>query len=232
MNYISPVDGENISQSNTQVSNTQAPNTQVSNTHASNISPVSANKKSVVRPATKQDIDLIHTRLMEAIDTSQFYSDEFKQYEKQNLNKNFLRSLFEIDPYHLMIFVADNETAGFMITSPQCGTIWLHWTYIFPEKRRASLIMAGFRSMVEHWDNGRFHKIATYTKPGNAVDVILKRYKFNLTCTLENHMFGEDYLLYERQLNKIIPGYDHGVGATGLKGHAKRFISSLLPIGR
>ncbi len=189
-------------------------------------------KKPIVRAATAADINMVHQRLMEAIDTSPFYSDKFKTFEKQRLDKDYLRALFDLDPHHLMIFIADDEPAGFMLTSPQCGSLWLHWSYIFPEKRRASLAMSGFRAMVEHWDNGRFHKIGTYTKPGNAVTAILKRYKFTLTCTLENHLFGEDYLLYERKLNKTVPGYDNGVSTPGLKGRIKKYFSSLLSSGR
>lgn len=185
-------------------------------------------KKSIVRAATAADINMVHKRLVEAIDTSPFYSDRFKIFEKQRLDIDYLRALFDLDPYHLMLFVADDEPAGFMITSPQCGSLWLHWSYIFPEKRRASLAMAGFRALVEHWDNGRFHKIATYTKPDNAVTSILTRYKFELTCELENHLFGEDYLLYERKLNKTSQGYDNGVSTPGLKGRIKSYFTSLL----
>jgi len=204
------------------------PKSGVSKTNETKAAPQSKSKKNSVRAAKGDEIDLIHLRLMEAIETSPFYSDEFKQFEKQRMSKGFLRSLYEIDPYHLMIFAADYEIAGFMITSPQCGTLWLHWSYIFPEMRRASLAMTGFRTLVEHWDNGKFHKIATYTKPGNAVSSILKRYKYELICTLENHLFGEDYLLYERKLNKTVPGYDHGVSATGLRGRIKNYIRALL----
>ena len=187
------------------------------------------NRKPVTRAATRADLPLVHERLMEAIETSPFYNDEFKKFEKQNMNMGFLHTLFNIDPYHLMLFISDEEVAGFMITSPQFGSIWLHWTYVFPEKRRASLTVSGFRNMVEHWDNGRFHKISTYTRPGNGVSAILKRYKFELTCTLENHMFGEDYLLYERKLNKAIPGYDTGVGSMGLRGRIRNLFASILP---
>jgi len=197
-----------------------------------NIKTTTSGKKSAVRAATVADINMVHLRLIEAIDTSPFYSDEFKVFEKQHMNIDYLRTLFDMDPYHLLLFVADDEPAGFMITSPQCGSLWLHWSYIFPEKRRASLVMAGFRALIEHWDNGRFHKIATYTKPGNAVTAILKRYKFELTCELENHLFGEDYLLYERKLNKTSTGYDNGVSTTGIKGKIKSYFSSLFSVGR
>ncbi|HHS83272.1 MAG TPA: GNAT family N-acetyltransferase [Devosia sp.] len=180
-----------------------------------------------VRAATLADVDLIYQRVCEVIDTSPYYSDLFKTFEKQRLNKRYLRSLIKADPWYVMVIVADDEPAGFMITSPQYGALWLHWSYIFPEKRRASLAMAGLKALIRHFDNGRFHKIATYTKPGNPAVALLHRFKFDHICTLENHIFGEDYMLFEKPLNKTEQGYDMGMGI-GLMGRIKERILSLL----
>ena len=165
---------------------------------------------------------------MEAIDTSPFYSPLFKDYEKARLTKGYLRNLVAMDPHHVMIVLSGNETAGFMISGPELGTLWLYWSYVFPEKRRATLAMASLRSFIEHWDNGRFHKIATYTRPdNNTATALMKRFKFNHVCTLEKHIFGEDYIHWERTLNKTEQGYDFGVGP-GLAGRLKSRIAKLV----
>ena len=184
-------------------------------------------KKSVIRPATMDDVDLIHARLMEAIETSPYYTERFKKFEKQRMGKRYLRTLISVDPYHVIVCVADDKPAGFMISSPQYGALWLHWSYIFPEMRRASLAMAGMRAFIAHWDNGKFHKVSTYTKTGNPAVALLKRFKFSLTATLEKHIFGEDYLLYELPLNKTEEGYDEGTGM-GRLGRLKARIRAML----
>ena len=100
----------------------------------------------------------------------------------------------------------DGETVGFMISGPELGTLWLYWSYLFPEHRKSGVAMAAMRTFLEHWDNGRFHKVATYTKPGNDVAAaIMKRFGWSHTATLEQHIFGEDYLLYEHKFQKADP---------------------------
>ena len=165
-----------------------------------------------IRAATRADLAVIHPRLMEAIKTSPYYSDEFKAYEMGRLTKGHLNALIEADPWHVAVMQMKGEAAGFMISGPELGTLWLYWSYVFPEKRKSGMALQAMRNFIEHWDNGRFHKIATYTKTGNEVaEAIMLRFGFAKIATLENHIFGEDYLLFEHKLTKTAEGYDHGV---------------------
>jgi RimJ/RimL family protein N-acetyltransferase len=181
-----------------------------------------------LRAATRGDLSLIHTRLMEAIRTSPYYSDEFKAYETRRLTRGYLEALLEADPWHIAIMQHKGEVAGFMISGPELGTLWLYWSYVFPEKRKSAMALLAMRNFIQHWDNGRFHKVATYTKPGNdAAAAIMERFGWALTATLQRHIFGEDYLLYEHPLTKTVPGYDHGA-RIGRMAQLKRSVKRLL----
>jgi len=184
-----------------------------------------------IKLATIDDLDKIHKLLHQAIDESPFYNSTFKQFEKARLTKNYLLSLHDEDPAHIINMLVDGEPCGFMISGPELGTLWLYWSYILPKHRKGLLALRGMRAFIEYWDNGRFHKIATYTKDGNRpAEMIMKRVKFKHICTLENHIFGEDYHLYERPLTKTSDGYDTGLHVAGRLGRIKRYIKKLFHI--
>lgn len=180
------------------------------------------------RAATSADIDLIHRELMDVIATSEYYNERFKAHEMGRLNKNFLRTLLALDPFHIMLMCADGVPGGAMVSGPECGAIFRYWSWVFPSHRQTKLGMFGMRAFDEHWDNGRFHKAYTFVRPENAVArMLLQRYGYKETCLLENHIFGQDYMLIEKPYTKVSEDYDNGV-SIGRLGRLKLRLGGLV----
>jgi RimJ/RimL family protein N-acetyltransferase len=187
-----------------------------------------ATPRFTTRAATADDLDLIHVELMNVIDESPHYNAEFKAWEKARLTKSYLRMLQRQDPWHVIALISEGKVGGALISGPEFGAIFRYWSWIFPAFRQTRLGMHGMRAFDEHFDNGRFHKAYTFVRPENEVALaLLRRYGYEQTCVLKNHIFGQDYCVMEKPYTKVTKGYDHGVG-TGRLGRIVGKLNELL----
>jgi RimJ/RimL family protein N-acetyltransferase len=179
------------------------------------------------RAATAADLDIIHRELMAVIEESPYYNDRFKAHESGRLSKGFLKALQDIDPYHVIVLTVDGEPGGGLVSGPEFGAIFRLWSWIFPSHRQTRLGLHGMRVFDQHWDNNRFHKAFTYVRPENEVALaLLRRYGYEQTCILKNHIFGQDYAVMEKFYTKAVDGYDSGMG--GRIEQLKRKVSALV----
>ncbi len=162
-----------------------------------------------MRPATPADIKQIRALICEAIDESPFYNAQFKAHEKVRLNEDFLLALISADPWFVPVILYKGEFAGFIVSTPELGVLWAVWVYISPRFRQTAIALTSIGFLVRHWDNGRFHKISCFVRPENTrSEAVMTHFGFERTALLRNHIFGQDYLLLERPLNKTRDGYD------------------------
>ena len=197
-------------------------------TTAATVPDAKATPRFATRAATPDDLDLIHRELMNVIDESPHYNAEFKAWEKARLTKSYLKMLQRQDPWHVIALISEGKVGGALISGPEFGAIFRYWSWIFPAFRQTRLGMHGMRAFDEHFDNGRFHKAYTFVRPENEVALaLLRRYGYEQTCVLKNHIFGQDYCVMEKPYAKVTEGYDHGVG-TGRLGRIVGRVNKLL----
>lgn len=179
------------------------------------------------RVATAADIDVIHRELMAVIEESPYYNETFKAHESGRISKSFLRALQDVDPRHVLVLTADGEPGGGLVSSPEFGAIFRMWSWIFPSHRQTRLGLHGMRIFDEVWDHDRFHKAFTWVRPENEVALaLLRRYGYEATTTLQQHLFGQDYVVMEKFYTKAIEGYDTGLG--GRIEQLKRKVGALV----
>lgn len=166
----------------------------------------------MVRAATPDDIAQIRAHLVEAIDTSPYYNDAFKNHEKARLGADFLLALISADPWYVPVICYKGKMAGFVLTTPEVGVLCATWIYVSPDFRQTAIAIAAIGSLIRHWDHGRFHKISCYVRPENTrAESVMMHFGFTQTALLRTHMFGEDYLLLERPLTKAADDYSPGL---------------------
>lgn len=163
------------------------------------------------RAARRDELGYVHARLVETIEGMESFSPEFRAFECARLSKLFLVNLHTLDPNYVRVCFTDDEMVGFIVSGPEHGTLWYYWCYVFPEVRAPKMAMVFLRQYLEYWDNGRFHKVSLYTTHSNKpARALLKRFGFEHKCDLEDHVMGQDFMLFERPLTKVQPGYDEG----------------------
>ena len=195
---------------------------------AATVADAKATPRFATRAATADDLDLIHQELQAVIQESPHYNDTFKAWESSRMTKSFLRALQKQDPWHVMALVSEGKVGGALISGPEFGSVFRYWSWIFPAFRQTRLGMHGMRAFDEHFDNGRFHKAFTWVRPENEVALaLLRRYGYEQSAFLKNQIFGQDYVVMERQYTKVTQGYDTGMG-TGRLGRFIETVSNLV----
>lgn len=183
------------------------------------------------RGATRADLDWVHTMLTHAIDTSPYYSDIFKAWEKRRMTRAFIQDLFELDPFYIIVLEVDGERAGFQVSGPDCGALFLYWSYVLEPYRRTGLAVFGMRQYIDRFNDGNWHKLTTLTRANNRPAItIMRRFGWVEVARLDSHIFGEDYLQYEYPLTKTQPGYKL-LRRTGRRGRIARQVRRLLQLG-
>ena len=163
------------------------------------------------RAARRNELSEVHEQLMRTIDNMDGFNDQFRAFEKARMSKLLLANLHSLDPDYVRVCLDGDRIAGFLIVGPEHGNLWLYWATVFPEMRDPRMAMVYMRQFVEFWDNGRFHKISNFTTPTNRPTIaLMKRFGFRHHGTLDNHVLGQGFMMFEKPLTKALPGYDSG----------------------
>jgi RimJ/RimL family protein N-acetyltransferase len=166
-----------------------------------------------LRPAKIGELRAVRRMIEDAIIESIYYSQEMKDYELRRFDLIYLHALFNVDPNFILIVQnLKGECAGFMLSGPEHGILVNYWAFIAKPYRIGSLAVRSTQSYVQFWNNQSFYKIVTFTRVDNILpQKILRKCGYIDVATLKEHYFGEDYIQFEYQLQKAIPGHILGV---------------------
>lgn len=169
-----------------------------------------------LRPALPSDAEFVHANLKVALAETFGAVPQFVKNESARFSTVYLRALIAANPAYVFIMENAGKRAGFMVSGPEHGSVVLYWSFIDPAHRKGNLALSCMSNYVKHWDNNRFHKIASYTTAENRVaQLLMRRNGFREIVKLEKHVLGQDLILFERPLNKALEGYDPPVTLNG-----------------
>ncbi|MFI5379765.1 MAG: GNAT family N-acetyltransferase [Tepidisphaerales bacterium] len=113
-----------------------------------------------------------------------------------------LRQRVKRDRDAVFVALCDRRIVGFCVNFKDDGVLMLEWYGVDPARRRHGL---GQR-LLQHLINGArrrgCHKVWCDTNADNRASAkVLSRAGFEPVCTLENHWYGQDFILWQ----KLIP---------------------------
>jgi RimJ/RimL family protein N-acetyltransferase len=165
-----------------------------------------------LRPAKAEEAEFVHAQLRAALAETFPHAPDFIAHELLRFSPAYLRALIAANPAYVFIVERPGARAGFMLSGPEQGNLVYYWGYIDPAHRKGGLALACMAQFSRHWDNGRFHKISAYTTAENRVaQLLMQRSGYRQVALLERHVFGQDLILFEKPLTKLVEGYDPGV---------------------
>lgn len=128
-----------------------------------------------------------------------YYNDAAKRSEIAKYGPEELRASIAEDPDSVLIAKSDAEFLGFCISRSDDSLIWLSWFGVHPNYRNqgiASELLSAFEGSVAA---GRSHKIWCDCRTENlASKIILSSRGYIPLCTVRNHWYGQDFILWEK----------------------------------
>lgn len=128
-----------------------------------------------------------------------YYNDVAKSTEIDKYSEGFLKKLIRTDPDSVLVARVGDELAGFCFSEIDDGIIWLSWFGVGEQFRRMGIGSALLHNLDETVRSGRSHKIWCDCRTENDVSAtVLQRHGFAPLCTVRNHWYGQDFILWEK----------------------------------
>jgi ribosomal protein S18 acetylase RimI-like enzyme len=152
------------------------------------------------------NVDLMKTSEAEALSSLfrqvvtllPYYNETAKNSEIKKYSPRLLRESTAADPESALVAKQDGQLLGFCLSRYDDGLIWLEWFGVHPAHRRKGVASALLRAL-EKKARKRTHKIWCDCRTENGPSIeILTAHQYQQLCTLRNHWYGQDFILWEK----------------------------------
>ena len=128
-----------------------------------------------------------------------YYNELAKRSEIEKYSIALLRESIASDPDSVLVAKSVREIIGFCISRYDDGLIWLSWFGVHPLYRRRGIGSALLDKLEDSVLNGRSHKIWCDCRTDNqASKLVLTNRGYSQLCTVRNHWYGQDFILWEK----------------------------------
>ena len=131
-----------------------------------------------------------------------YYNDQAKKTELAKYSAELLQRSVGNDPDSVLVAKVGSELAGFCLSEDDDGLVWLAWFGVHPAFRRRGIGSALLTQLEETARCGRSHKVWCDCRTDNtASKALLRRHGYIQLCTVRNHWYGQDFILWEKRVS-------------------------------
>lgn len=143
-----------------------------------------------------EQLNSLFTRVVNALP---FYNETAISSELEKYSPTRLRESISNDQDSVLIAKTGEEVIGFCLSHYDDGLIWLSWFGVNPLYRRRGIGSALLERLEETVRNRKAHKVWCDSRTENeASRLVLISHGYTQLCTVRNHWYGQDFILWEK----------------------------------
>lgn len=128
-----------------------------------------------------------------------YYNEAAVRSELNKYSPSMLCSSISHDPDSVLVAKERGEILGFCLSHYDDGLIWLAWFGVHPSHRRKGIGSALLQKLENTVGERHAHKIWCDSRTENeASELVLTNQGYRQLCTVRNHWYGQDFILWEK----------------------------------
>jgi len=153
----------------------------------------------VVNQMQPDEAAMTATLFSQVVTPLPYYNQAAKTKELAKYSPSSLQDWLLEDPDSVLVARTSEIIIGFCFNYNDDGVIWLAWFGVHPDYRGMGVGSALLRKLEETVRNGRSHKIWCDCRTENeASKLALTKLGYVQLCTVLNHWYGQDFILWEK----------------------------------
>lgn len=143
----------------------------------------------------------LHQLFVRIVQDLPYYTNTAKRCEIAKYSPELLRESAEKDPDSVLVASIAAQIIGFCFSESDDGLVWLAWFGVDPSFRQHGVGTRLLEKLEETVRNGRSHKIWCDCRTENeGSKIVLTKHGYVQLCTVRNHWYGQDFILWEKSL--------------------------------
>lgn len=160
---------------------------------------ITSNYIPIINRAEANDIEPLSLLFREVVTVLPYYNQKAKDSEIAKYSPELLLESITADPDSVLVAKIEDKLAGFCLSREDDGLVWLSWFGVNNLYRCRGIGSALLKGLEDAVRNKKSHKIWCDCRTENSASkIVLESCGYTQICTVQNHWYGQDFILWEK----------------------------------